>query len=333
MVYIYRKNVGNKQYYYLRASQKKGAKVAVKDIAYLGSSLEEVKKALDSLPQYSSQIRKAYKTIKHFLESNRYLEKVRELKLKSNPFLGKKLLEVEACKSHYHQEFQKSQELTKTETFKNFVIEFAFNTTSIEGNTININEAKNLLQDGYTPKNKTLREIYDLQNTEKVFFELISGSEELNHDLMIKIHSGLMENIDIRKGSYRNHDVRVIHSNFEATPAPYVRTDMGLLLKWYDKNKEKMNPLVLATIFHHKFEKIHPFFDGNGRTGRMVLNYILIRNNYPPLVIHKKFKMKYLEAMRAADLSGLEETDKKKYQRLIDFVAQEMIETYWGIFL
>ncbi len=333
MVYIYRKPAGNRQYYYLRASQKKGTKVAVKDIAYLGSSLEEVKNALDSLPQYSDQIRKAYKTIKHFLESNRYLEKVRELKLKSNPFLGKKLLEVEACKLHYLQEFQKSQELTKTETFKNFVIEFAFNTASIEGNTINLNEAKNLLQEGYTPKNKTLREIYDLQNTEKVFFELISGNEELSHDLIIKIHSGLMENIDIRTGSYRTHDVRVIHSNFEATPAPYVKTDMGLLLKWYDKNKEKMNPLVLATIFHHKFEKIHPFFDGNGRTGRMVLNYILLRNNYPPLVIHKKFKMKYLEAMRTADLSGLEETDQKKYQRLIDFVAQEMIETYWGIFL
>lgn len=142
-----------------------------------------------------------------------------------------------------------------------------------------------------------------------------------------------MENIDPRRGSYRTHDVRVIHSNFEVTPAPYVKTDMSLLLKWYEKNKKKIHPLVLATIFHHKFEKIHPFFDGNGRTGRMILNYILLRNNYPPLVIHKKFKMKYLGAMRVADLSGLEETDKKKYQKLIGFVAQEMVETYWGIFL
>lgn len=305
----------------------------VKDIAYLGSSLEDAKKALNSLPKYASQIRKAYKTINHFLESNHYLDKIKELKLKSNPFLGKKLLEIEACKLHYLQVFQKNQELTKQEIFKNFVIEFAFNTASIEGNTINLNEARNLLQDGYTPKNKTLREIYDLQNTERVFLELINCKEEISHDLIIRIHSELMENIDLRKGSYRTHDVRVIHSNFDATPAPYVKTDMGLLLKWYEKNKMKMNSLVLGIIFHHKFEKIHPFFDGNGRTGRMLLNYILLKNNYPPLVIHKKSRMKYLDAMRTADLSGLEEADKKKYKKLIDFVAKEMVETYWGIFL
>ncbi len=333
MVYIYRKTIGNKQYYYLRASQKKGPKVMVKDIAYLGSSLTEVKKALDSLPQYSDQIRKAYKTINHFLESNRYLDKIKELKLKSDSFLGERILRIEACRLHYFQEFQKSPELTKKEVFNNFMVEFAFNTTSIEGNTINLNEARNLLQEGYTPKNKTLREIYDLQNTEKVWLWLINCKEEISHDLIIKVHLELMENIDPRKGDYRINDVRVIHSNFEATPAPYVKTDMGLLLKWYDKNKEKMHPLVLATIFHHKFEKIHPFFDGNGRTGRMILNYILLKNNYPPLIIHKKSRMKYLEAMRSADLSELEETDQKKYKKLIDFISQEMVETYWGTFL
>ncbi|MBI4980540.1 hypothetical protein HZC30_03230, partial [Candidatus Woesearchaeota archaeon] len=143
MVYIYRKTIGNKQYYYLRASQKKGSKVMVKDIAYLGSNLKDVKKALDSLPEYSDRIRKAYKTINHFLESNRYLEKIKELKLKSDSFLGERLLEIEACRLHYLQEFQKNQELTKKEIFNVFVIEFAFNTTSMEGNTINLNEARN----------------------------------------------------------------------------------------------------------------------------------------------------------------------------------------------
>ena len=62
MVYIYKKVIGNKEYYYLRVSEKKGNKLVTKDLAYLGSSIEEVKKALDNLPQYKEKIRKTYKT-------------------------------------------------------------------------------------------------------------------------------------------------------------------------------------------------------------------------------------------------------------------------------
>jgi len=331
MVYIYKKIVGGKPYYYLRASERKGKKVLSKDIAYLGNSIEEVRKSLEK-KEFKDKIRKAYKTIHNFIESNHWLEKARELKLKKDEFLGEKLEEVEACKLHYINAFKKIDETTKKEILKNFVIEFAFNTTSIEGNTINLEQARNLLEGGLTPENKTLREIYDLQNTEKVFFSLLERNEELSHDFIIKVHDSLMENIDIRKG-YRTTDVRVIRSNFDATPAPYVKTDMDLLLKWYNKNKNNLNPLVLATIFHHKFEKIHPFMDGNGRTGRTLLNYILIKANYPPLIIHKKTRSLYLEALRIADKSDLTKASKEDYKSIVQFNAQEIIDTYWNIFL
>ena len=260
MVYIYKKIIGKKEYYYLRASEKKDGKLVTKDLAYLGGTLGEVKKALEKLPQYKDKIRKAYKTIHNFLESARYIEKIKVLKLKQNYFLKEKLTEVEACKLHYNTEFQKQDSLTKNEIIKNFIIEFAHNTTSIEGNTIKLNEVRNLLEEGKTPKNKTLREIYDLQNTEKVFFEIINLKKEINHDLIIEVHKKLLDNIDKRIG-YRTKDVHVIKANFKSTPAPYVKTDMDLLLKWYQENKEKLHPLVLAQIFHHKFEKIHPFMD------------------------------------------------------------------------
>ena len=332
MVYIYKKTLGTKIYYYLRASERKQGKIITKDIAYLGSSLEEVKKALINLPKYSEQIRKAYKTINNFLESNHYLEKSKTLKLKKDEFLMERLYEIEACKLHYNSEFKNNLELTKQEIIKNFIIEFAFNTTSIEGNTIKLNEARNLLQEGITPKDKTLREVYDLQNTEKVFMELLNKKEEIGHELIVYIHSKLMENIDARKG-YRLQDVRVIKANFKATPAPYTKTDMNLLLEWYGKNKKVLHPLVLATIFHHKLEKIHPFMDGNGRTGRMLLNYILLINNYPPLIIHTKIRIEYLKALRMADESKPNEIKKEHYQKLIDFNSEEMIKTYWNIFL
>jgi len=331
MVYIYKKVIGDKTYYYLRASERKGKRIIVKDIAYLGSTIKEVKENLEKLPSDKDKIRKSYRTIHNFLESNHYLEIILKSKLKKDEFL-QKLNEIEACKLHYNSIFKKQDKITQEEILKNFVIEFSFNTTSIEGNTINLAEAKSLLQEGLTPKDKTLREIYDLQNTEKVFFEIINLKEELSHNLIIKIHDNLIEHIDPRKG-YRTTDVRVIRANFKSTPAPYVKIDMDLLLKWYNQHKQKLHPLVLGTIFHHKFEKIHPFMDGNGRTGRMLLNYILLKNNYSPIIIHKKSRKEYLEALRIADKNNLTEVKKEDYKKLIEFNAEEMIETYWNIFL
>jgi len=331
MVYIYRKIIAGKSYYYLRVSERKGKKMIIKDIAYLGNSIEEVRKSLEK-KEFKDKVRKTYKTIHNFIESNHWLEKAQELKLKKDAFLGEKLEEVESCRLHYNNIFRKLDETTKKEILKNFVIEFSFNTTSIEGNTINLEQVRNLLQEGLTPENKTLREIYDLQNSEKVFFELIKLNEEVSHELIIKIHDDLMENIDVRKG-YRTTNVRVIRSNFDATPAPYVKTDMDLLLKWYNKNKDKLHPLVLATIFHHKFEKIHPFMDGNGRTGRMLLNYVLMINNYPPLIIHKKTRTEYLSALREADNSSPKKAERGDYLPLVQFNASEITDTYWSIFL
>jgi Fic family protein len=334
MVYIYKKIVAGKPYYYLRISERKGKRVIAKDIAYLGSNIEEVKKSLDKLSLYKEEIRKAHRTINIFLETNYYLEKIKSLKLKKDKFLLEKLEEIEACKTHFTKAFNKLPELTKQEIFKNYVIEFAYNTASIEGNTINLEEARNLLNEGITPKDKTLREIYDLQNTEKVFFDILNNKlkEELNHNLIIEIHDKLLENIDVRKG-YRTTDIRVVRSNFDASPGKYVRTDMNLLLKWFDENKSRLHPLLLAIVFHHKFEKIHPFSDGNGRTGRMLVNFLLLKNNLPPMIIRKKFRNEYLEAMREADESDLWRLDEKAYSSLISYCAGEFVDNYWNIFL
>jgi fido (protein-threonine AMPylation protein) len=332
MVYIYKKPIGKKNYYYLRASKQSGKKMVTKDIAYLGNSIDETKKNIEKLTKYKGEIRKSYKKINTFLESNHFLERIQKLKLKKDDFLKERTEEVEACKLHYKEVFNKLDKLTKKEILKNYIIEFAYNTASIEGNTINLEEARNLLNEGITPKNKTLREIYDLQNTEKVFFEILSAKDELNHELIIKIHDKLLENMDNRKG-YRTTDIRVIKSNFEATPGKYVKTDMDLLLKWHNEYKGKINPLVLAIIFHHKFEKIHPFSDGNGRTGRMLMNYILLKNSLPPTIIHKKSREEYLGHMREADECDLWKIDEKHYSGLISYSVEEFIYAYWSIFL
>lgn len=332
MVYIYKKLIGGRPYYYLRVSQRKGKKIITRDIAYLGSSIEEVKDNINNLPKFRDKIKKAYKTLNRFIESNYYLEKASLLKLKDDLFLNLKLNEIEACKLHFNKIFEKRDELTKREIWKNFIIEFAFNTTSIEGNTITLQEARNILEEGLTPKDRTLREIYDIQNTERVFFDILESAKEMSHDLITNIHSELMKNIDPRVG-YRTADVRIIKANFKSTPFPFVKTDMDLLLRWYNQNKARLHPLVLATAFHHKFEKIHPFMDGNGRTGRMLFNFILLKNDYPPTIFYRRLRTDYLQALREADKANLLETKKEYYSELVQFIADEMIESYWNLFL
>ena len=109
-----------------------------------------------------------------------------------------------------------------------------------------------------------------------------------------------------------------------------------LLLKWYNENKNQIHPLALAILFHHKFEKIHPFSDGNGRTGRALMNQILSLLNYPPLVISNRFRKEYLEVMNKADdalKKSLLETDLGYYGDLLDFIYSQFKNSYWDIFL
>ena len=153
----------------------------------------------------------------------------------------------------------------------------------------------------------------------------------ITHKLITDTHKRLMSEIDERVG-YRTRDVRVFKSHFDASPGIYVKTDMELLLKWYKENKKKLHPFVLAAIFHHKFEKIHPFSDGNGRTGRMLMNYILMNANYPPSVIYKKTRTDYLDALGSADKINLTDVDKR-YKTLVQYIADETIISYWNLFL
>lgn len=331
MAYLYKKVVSGRPYYYLRISKRINGKLAVKDIAYLGSDVSKIREKLKDIPsKYKEEIRQAYRNINRVIESNFYLEKAKKLKLKSSEYFTEDLLQqIEAIKIHFNQHFLKLDKTTIRDTFKNFLIDFAFNTASIEGNTITLAEADKLLRENLTPKDRTLREIHDLKNTEIVFLELLDSNPNISHDMIIDVHDKLVENIDQRKG-YRMHDIRVFKSRFKSTPFAYIKADMDILLNWLDKSN--LHPLILAGIFHQKFEKIHPFSDGNGRTGRMLMNYILMQNNYPPIIIHKARRGEYLDALSKADKAGLTDEDTKYYRSLIEYIAEELIASYWNNF-
>ena len=335
MVYIHVKKIGDKRYYTLRISLREGNKVITKDIINLGDDVSKIN--IDDLDKkYHKEIRKSYHTIKKFLESNYYVEKARKLKSKKDPFYSKnQAIDIEAVKIHYKNKFLKENELTQEEIYENFLINFAVNSTAIEGNTITLKEAYDLFREDIMPKNRKLREVHDLTNTKKVFYYLIKEKPKINLDLIEKIHDMLLENIDKRKG-YRNHDIRILGQPFKPSPARYVKADMNMLLKWYNGNKDKISPLALVTFLHHKFEKIHPFSDGNGRTGRMLINYILMNLGYPPFLISRRFREEYLRAMSEADgcmQKGLLNIEIIYYSDLLEFIHSQFIFTYWDLFL
>mgnify|MGYP001950623978 CR=1 FL=1 len=101
----------------------------------------------------------------------------------------------------------------------------------------------------------------------------------------------------------------------------------------YPKNKKKFHPIVISAMLHQKFEKIHPFAEGNGRTGRMLMNYILVKQGYPPFIIRNSRRSDYLDALGEADKSSIKEINPKYFKDLVKFLAEEMIDSYWNNFL
>ena len=215
--------------------------------------------------------------------------------------------------------------------FRDFKTVYIYNTNTIEGNTLTIEQTDMVLNRGKSPSGKDLREVYDHINAKEVFEWLLKEKPEITHEVIVQIHAGILEKIDHRTGDYRTRGVRVIGAEFLPSPGKYVQTDMEILLKWYRKWKKKLHPLVLSALFHEKFERIHPFYDGNGRTGRMLSNLILIRERFPLLIIEEKKRKHYYAALdrgHKADLDGVSED----YNEIVAFFYNELMYTWEKIF-
>ncbi len=184
---------------------------------------------------------------------------------------------------------------------------FAYDSTGIEGNTMTFSETSHLLFDGIVPRAKSLREVHEVLNHKKAFDYMLEYSGDLTGQFVLNLHTlvvanTLREDLVPQVGRYRNVQVFVGRS---VPPKPFeVPKKMATLLRWYSKNKKILHPVVLASYFHTEFEKIHPFVDGNGRVGRLLMNFILHKNKYPMINIPKKRKFKYYEVLQSAQYKG-----------------------------
>lgn len=202
-------------------------------------------------------------------------------------------------------EQKKQRYLKKKETVKdrfydlqsyenNFLVRFTYDSTAIEGNTLTMEETRNLLLYEKTPNGKTLREIYEQINNKKAFSYItreIKKGRDLNEEIICYIHKQLVENI-FSGGIYRQNNVYIQGAKHEC---PDYQQLPELLTKFYaelrDKNdfctmpESKVTPFETACWIHAEFVGIHPFQDGNGRVSRMIMNYQLMKHDFLPVNI------------------------------------------------
>ena len=267
-----------KKYYYRVKSTREGEKVK-KDRIYLGVNLNDKELKL--------KIAEADKELNIF---STFLEK-------------QDLVFLNSLK----REFSKEPNENYLNRYEAFCSLFTHDSTGIEGNTLTLNETSHLLFEGIVPSEKSLREINEVLNHKKALDYILSYNGDISKDFILELHylvvlNTLREDLKSQIGKYRRVQVFIggsIPPNAEEVPKK-----MESLLKWYSKNKSKLHPLILATYFHTEFERIHPFVDGNGRVGRLLMNFILHKNKLPMINIPKTKRFKYYEALRQAHKSN-----------------------------
>ncbi len=184
-------------------------------------------------------------------------------------------------------------------------VEWTYNSNSIEGNSMTLQETYVILNDGMTVKGKPLREHFEVNNHHKALeylYSIIDSDKQLTSGIILDIHRYMLNNIeDLYAGRLRNGGVRIQGANFVPPNARKVSGLLDNLVSFVNTNPLNLNIIELATVFHHKFVWIHPFFDGNGRTVRLAMNLLLLNSGFPPAIILRNDRKKYYTALNQAN--------------------------------
>ncbi len=214
----------------------------------------------------------------------------------------------------------------------NFRILFAYNSGKIENTSVTYNDTKEIFENGriigYTGDVKALFE----QTNQKLCYEALKkkiiSKDPVSLPLIREIHMILTAGTyderrfivnEERPGEFKRHDYAVGVNDVGAAPED-VENELSELIEMINENSRK-DPLRLGAYFHARFEYIHPFADGNGRTGRTLLNYLLMINGHPPMIIYDEDKRLYYEALAKYD------TDEE-LSPLYEFLKYETEKTW-----
>lgn len=179
-----------------------------------------------------------------------------------------------------------------------FMIEFTYNSNAIEGNTLTLQETAMVLE-GITIDQKPLKDHLEAVGHKDAFLyvqDIVSNKIPLTEFVIKNIHSLVLMNRPEDKGVYRRVPVRIMGAYTEPVQPYMIEPKITELLAENEKRKDTMNIIERIARFHLEFESIHPFIDGNGRTGRLLMNFELMQNGYPPINVKFTDRKRYYEA-------------------------------------
>lgn len=216
---------------------------------------------------------------------------------------------------------------------ESLMIEWTYNSNSIEGNTLTLQETKMVIEEGFTIKGKSLREHFEAVNHQEAieFVEnLVSDNYLLKERDILNIHELVLQKIEKDfAGRFRTSGVRISGANFVPPNALKIDGYINELVDWV--NTSDLDIIIKSTIFHHRFVWIHPFFDGNGRTVRLLFNLLLMKEGFPPAIILKNDRKKYYDALNFANngnYSKLALLILQALERSIDIYLGSLNNTY-----
>ena len=190
------------------------------------------------------------------------------------------------------------------ETFR---VDMTYNSNAIEGNSLSLSETKLVIEEGITIGGKTLKEHLEATNHSSAinFIESLIKKPRIEEIDVLNIHAIILDRIDSQNaGFYRRGAVRISGTNYlppNSIKVPDLMKEVYLLLNL------KGDVIKRASKIHQKFVDIHPFVDGNGRTARLLLNLYLMRNDYPPVIILKVERKKYISTiMQSRETKSIE---------------------------
>lgn len=230
----------------------------------------------------------------------------------------------------------------KLDTFREFdsfriaqalELEYTFESNRIEGNTLTLRETDLVINEGLTISGKSMREHLEaINHVEAIGYikQLMERNFPFNERELLSVHNLILRGIIPEDaGRYRRVQV-MIKGSSHMPPQPFiVPKEMEDYFIWYNENKGKLHPVILAAEMHERLVTIHPFIDGNGRTSRLVMNLILLQNGYVIANIKGDYdsRMNYYQALETAQTLG----NKEDFLLFIAQIEKECLERYLGI--
>lgn len=211
-------------------------------------------------------------------------------------------------------------------------IAFAYHSGRIENEQITYNDTREIFDhDGVTSYTGDLRTLFEIRNAKEaneLFLAAFLQKRPLDEAFLKELQKRLTLNtydtrryqLGERPGEYKHHDYVTGKTEIGAAPED-VAQEVAELLSEVEKIPDGA-VLTAAAYFHAKLENIHPFADGNGRTGRLAMNYLLVRNDHPPVIIHEEDRKAYYSALEAWD-------ERQELAPLLNFLRDQTVKT-WG---